>query len=207
MFERAQKVLTDEGIAKDSFQLQFAGYRNYNSSSDLILQHSTWTSKASELKKYLKNIEVDGGWGNEAVEVGLWHAAQEHKKEQISQVIIIGDAPPNTESDIENKRKGIFSRIYWAASRYSKVQHWAQEIKVFVEDHIPVHTFYVDKQAKSSFELIAKMTSGNCEELDIYSQNGSERLTSLVTMQILKDVGERKGLGNKLVDSYNRAYR
>lgn len=33
--------------------------------------------------------------GEEAIEVGLWHALSEHKKEPISSIILIGDAPPN----------------------------------------------------------------------------------------------------------------
>jgi len=35
--------------------------------------------------------------GNEAIEVGLWHALKEHETEHISSIILIGDAPPNTK--------------------------------------------------------------------------------------------------------------
>ena len=34
-----------------------------------------------------------GGDYEEAIEIGLWHANSEHEKNDISQVILIGDAP------------------------------------------------------------------------------------------------------------------
>ena len=42
-------------------------------------------------------ISASGGWGNEAIEIGLQHANKEQMLDELSQVILIGDAAANTE--------------------------------------------------------------------------------------------------------------
>jgi len=61
MFERAIIVLKENGVPQDSFELQFAVYRNYSSGFDLILQSSPWESKPANLKSFLTTIEPEGG--------------------------------------------------------------------------------------------------------------------------------------------------
>ena len=68
---------------------------------------------------------------------------------------------------------------------------------------IPIHTLYVDQVAKQNFESIANDTKGKCFFLDIHSSNGEKLLTDLVTQEILRNVGEQRGLGDKLVKAYN----
>ena len=104
MFEQAHEILKFNKIPEDCFSVQFAAFRNYTSTEKNLLQVSPWTTKPQELKKFLNGVKARGGLGEEAVEVGLWHALQEHKKEPISSVILIGDAPPNT-IDTWNKYK------------------------------------------------------------------------------------------------------
>ncbi|CAF4513141.1 unnamed protein product, partial [Rotaria sp. Silwood2] len=99
MFERVSKILEEHQISSDSFQIQFVVYRNYNSSHEKILQSSSWETKPQNLRTFVSTIEVEGGWANEAIEIGLWHANQENEKENITQVILIGDAPPNTRDE------------------------------------------------------------------------------------------------------------
>ena len=54
--------------------MKVAFYRNYDSNKDILYQESNWETHAPNLKKFLAPIDVDGGWGNEAVEVGFYHA-------------------------------------------------------------------------------------------------------------------------------------
>jgi hypothetical protein len=37
----------------------------------LILQNSGWESKPEKLKTFMNSIDVEGGMGNEAVEIGF----------------------------------------------------------------------------------------------------------------------------------------
>jgi len=101
MYERATSILIEHQIDSDCFQMQFVVYRNYNSSVDKILQCSSWETKAENLRKFMNTIEAEGGLENEAIEIGLWHANRENEKERISQIILIGDAPPNTRREIK----------------------------------------------------------------------------------------------------------
>ncbi|CAF4983507.1 unnamed protein product, partial [Rotaria sp. Silwood1] len=96
MFERASVILEQKGFPGDGFQMQFAIYRNYNSRENKILQVSSWNTKGSSLRAFMNAISPEGGWGNEAIEIGLWHAVKESEMpDSISQIILIGDAPAN----------------------------------------------------------------------------------------------------------------
>ncbi len=55
-----------------------------------------------------KQLQVSGGEGNEAMEIGLQFANNEIKNDEgipLSMIIVIGDAPPNTVEEVEFKRK------------------------------------------------------------------------------------------------------
>jgi hypothetical protein len=60
----------------------------------------------------MNTIEVEGGWNNEAIEIALWHANKENAKENITQVILIGDPPPNTKHEVKVKREFLTEK-YW----------------------------------------------------------------------------------------------
>ena len=75
-------------LLQNSFQIKIVVYRNYNSNESEILQLSSWENKAQNLINFLKTVHPNGGWGNEAIEMGLWYANQEA---DLSQVILIGD--------------------------------------------------------------------------------------------------------------------
>jgi len=53
-------------------------------------------------------FEAQYGWGNEAVEAGLHNAIKDILEDQdddgLSQIIIIGDMPANTEAQMEMKQ-------------------------------------------------------------------------------------------------------
>ncbi|CAF1394740.1 unnamed protein product [Adineta steineri] len=100
MFERAAVILKEHHISLDSFEIQFVVYRNYCCPENKILQHSPWETKPDNLRAFMNTINVEGGLGNEAIEIALWHANKENERENITQVILIGDAPPNTKSEM-----------------------------------------------------------------------------------------------------------
>ena len=94
MFERATVILKDHGIPTNSFQMQFAVYRDYDCLTDGLLQYSPWETKPENLRKFMETITARGGGDyEEAIEIGLWHSNNENEKNEISQVILIGDAP------------------------------------------------------------------------------------------------------------------
>ncbi len=49
----------------------------------------------------MANSKVGGGWGNEAIEVGLQHA---NTLENIGEIFIVGDARGNTPIEVNEKR-------------------------------------------------------------------------------------------------------
>jgi hypothetical protein len=208
-FDRCQKVLDEEGIVS-GFELQLAGFSNYNVRMEEILEASTWELKPHNLSLFLNSLHVRGGWGEEAIEVGLMHALSEHLKRPIDQIIIIGDAPANSLSDIDLKRGGdgkSYGRDYWDAQR----PPWApsgipkrdaagmlQEIQAVKP--VPLHCYWMAGRAKDSFNAIAALTGGGTsQKLDVNSKEGAQLLTDAVCKQILTSLG-----GAALADAYER---
>ncbi|CAF3079102.1 unnamed protein product [Rotaria sp. Silwood2] len=204
MFERASKILQEHNISSNSFQIQFAVYRNYNSKEDKILQSSPWETKPDNLRAFMNTIEVEGGLDNEAVEIGLWHTNQENIRETITQVILIGDAPPNTRNEVKIKRKQ-FGEQYWLGTKFQQETYYENELEHLKISKIPVHAFYVEHRAKSVFQKIAQNTGGRCEMLDINSSAGAKMLTDLVTEEILNNIGGSVK-GDVLVKAYREKY-
>ncbi|CAF1486229.1 unnamed protein product [Rotaria sordida] len=205
MFQRASEILKENNIRSESFQIQFVIYRNYNSTEDDILQSSPWETKPNNLRTFMNNVESDGGCGNEAIEIGLWHANREHEREPITQVILIGDAPPNTKSEVEVKRNR-FGKRYWSKTKFAQPTYYEDELAKLTSNRIPVHAFYVDTRAEKSFKDIASKTGGRSEMLDINSPSGSQILTDLVTEEVLRNVGGAVR-GNALVQAYRSKFK
>ncbi|CAF4640808.1 unnamed protein product [Rotaria sp. Silwood1] len=204
MFERASDILKEKMLPSDAFQMQIAIYRNYNSKANKILQTSSWETKASNLRAFMNTIHPEGGWGNEAIEIGLWHAVKESEMQNsISQVILIGDAPANTQKEVSQKR-GSFGEAYWEKTRFSKPTYYQYELQKLKENSIPVHAFYLTDYAKGDFRKIARETQGRCEHLDIYSSDGAESLTDFVTEEILRSAAGDQG--DAAVELYKMKY-
>ena len=200
MFQRAKVILQKEGLS-DGFELQFACFRNYDCRVGDLLVASEWESNADNLRHFMHCIEAGGGthW-EEAVEVALFHANQESEKQEISQVILIGDAAPNTKSQVTQGRSR-FGESYWANTRFNQPTYYEEEVKIFSEKNIPVHCYYVSEAAESSFRGIAEATKGTCDYLDIDSDAGAEKLTHAVTELILNQIG-----GSACVDKYRQTF-
>ena len=140
----------------------------------------------------MATVGPSGGQGNEAIEIGLWHATNEaYSESSISQVILIGDAPANTENEVSKKR----NYCNWKNTPYEQPTFWRNEIVRLkaCATPIPVHTFYVDNYAESNFREISAETGGRCEALDIQSASGAELLTKFVTEEILRKTAGAKG--------------
>jgi len=204
-FDRVQKVLDAEGVER-GFELQIAGFSNYNVDVDQILAPSTWETRPRNLSVFLKDLNVRGGWGPEAIEVGLMHALTEHRTKPIDQIIVIGDAPANPAVQIADKREDL-GEAYWQAQRPS----WSPSgipSKVATEvlrdiqavKPVPIHCYHMKERAEESFEeLAATAGGGTAQRLDVNSQAGAQLLTDAVCKQILSSLG-----GKKLQDAYER---
>jgi hypothetical protein len=152
----------------------------------------------------MNTIGPEGGAGNEAIEIGLWHAVTETEMpDSISQVILIGDAPANSQNEVTQKRAS-FGENYWKGTRFAQPTYYATELKKLKDKKIPIHTFYLTPSAKTNFEEIARETSGRCEALNIHSAQGAESLTNFVTEEVLrKTAGDQ---GNAAVELYRKKY-
>ncbi|CAF2742106.1 unnamed protein product [Rotaria sp. Silwood2] len=154
VFERASTILTEKGLPNDAFQMQFAVYRNYNCKENEILQVSPWTIKCSSLREIMNSIRSCGGWRCEAIEIGLSHAVQESEiPESISQVILIGDAPANTQADVSSKRAH-FGEPYRQNTRFSTPTYYATELQKLKNKKFPsMHFTSLQQQQKISKNL------------------------------------------------------
>ncbi len=120
VFDLAQKILTQEGV-EASFELQFATFRNYDQDAPYLLSCSSWEKRPDNLKSFITHVDAFGGdfarflyernfahlflflsgtHEEEAIEVALQYANLEHGRNEISQVILIGDAPSNTKDQV-----------------------------------------------------------------------------------------------------------
>ena len=206
MFERAFAVIkektNDTSNVNDYFFMQFVFYRNYNCDKDMLLQSSPWETKADNIRTFLKNIEVDGGMGPEAIEIGLWHAVKESETEEgLSQVILIGDMPAQSEQAVINNRTRCFGENYWSNSRFGKPTHYIEQLDKLISKQIKVHAFYLTEYAKTNFAEIANKSGGHCQELNTNQKNEAEMLTGFVTKQVLDITG-----GPEFVALYEKKY-
>jgi hypothetical protein len=65
--------LVKNKLSEDLILMKVAGYRNYSSLDQKLFQASPeWTSNTKNLTSFLQNtLSINGGQGNEAIEVGL----------------------------------------------------------------------------------------------------------------------------------------
>lgn len=115
-------------------------------------------------------------------------------------MILIGDAPANTLNEVLAKRRSYRER--WdGSSRYAEPVFCETELGQLADKAIPVHAFYLHPRAQENFESMAAVTNGKTEFLDIDSEDASEKLTNLVNIQVLNNIG-----GDELVEVYRNTY-
>lgn len=87
-------TLNEKGV-KAGFEIQIAVYRNYNSEANKLFEYSPFSSNPADLLSFLSKVQVEGGWGNEAIENLFHHILNEEN--DVNQAIVIGDAAGNTK--------------------------------------------------------------------------------------------------------------
>jgi hypothetical protein len=199
IFTLAFQVLEKHGIPTGSITLQFAAYRNYDSTHDLLFQCSKWENNANNLIDFLKPLEVSGGWGNEAIEVGFEHAAREAEAGRLAQVIVIGDVGANTSEEVAQKRAERGEK-YWLDHGFPNPTYAEAELARLSACNVPVYPFYVCKSARAAFEGYAAKTGGKADFLNVNSSRGGELLTDFITERVLYSIGGENGAA--LVSSY-----
>jgi hypothetical protein len=91
MFTRASTILRQYDMNGEAFQMQFVIYRDYDTLADGILAYSAWENDATNLRDFLRKVRAYGGADiDEAIEVALWHVNNEHARQKVDQVILIG---------------------------------------------------------------------------------------------------------------------
>ena len=210
-FERAGEVLRQHGMDDQSFSLQLCAYRNYNV-RDLVLENSAYDNRPHVLRDWLSRISIAGGMGPEALELALWHVANEVEAavaagdEAETQVIFVGDAPAQDMDEVRDKRAYIFGEPYWAASRFGAPTDWRAQLNRVIALKVPVHAFWLAARARSQFEEMARLGNGSCHQLDVSSPQSAAKLTDLLTMAVLQSVGGAAN-GDALVAAYKKTYR
>jgi uncharacterized protein (DUF1330 family) len=203
MFERAFQILKSNNI-KTPFEVQFAVYRNYSSGPSKIFLASPWATNASDIRTFMNTIHPNGGQGNEAVEIALNYANRAHTQDPLTQVLLIGDMPPNTRDEVTIKRQG--ASFNWSTSLYARSTYYVDEVRKLKANRVPVHSFYLTNHAASAFQEIAAETKGTSTFLDLDKENGAEILTAVVARTILAAAGKNKDVREKLLSDYDRTY-
>ncbi|KAJ9446346.1 Protein translocase subunit SecA [Diplonema papillatum] len=179
-FKRLFATMHDAGVTTE-FALQLAIYRNYNHKPFV---HSKWSSSAEPLLEFISPVVVEGGYGEEAVELGLQHAANENEADGVSQVILMGDAPANP------------------SDRWPEMTtDYAREADRLAAKSVPVHTFVLADWARTNFEDISKRTGGTSCSLDVNSPGASDIILNHWSTCVLEDIG-----GSDLVEVYKKKY-
>lgn len=211
MIERVTEILKQVQQNASGYQLQFVAYRNYNSHVDQLLQCSSWESSAIRLVEFISTIEADGGWGvNEAMEVAFAHVNRMASTMKVTQVIVIGDAAPNTDAEVIQKR-GMNNGLR-GHPHFSHPVKFSEQLQSMVDQGIRINSFYIQGSgggAVKAFQQMASSSGGKCEALNVHSPQAKDLLTGIVSTNILQDIGLQTGgagLANQLVNAYRKKY-
>ncbi|RNA15559.1 helicase carboxy-terminal domain [Brachionus plicatilis] len=203
MFDRAIDILTEYGFSSDSFEIQLAVYRDYDSLKN-VLQTNEWERKPLNLRNFMNNIKANGGADYaEAIEIELWHVNQEIKRfksgDGVSQVILIGDAPAKSIDSVKEYRKRFGGENFWSKTKFKVPTFYIDELNLLKESEVPVHAFFVENGPEECFSEIARITGGQTGFLDVNSSDGSDKLIDLITPLILGNIETINGNpGNQL---------
>jgi hypothetical protein len=183
-----------DNIGEGQFELLWVAYRDYSDGAKL-LQKSKWSKDPNYLKDFISSISCGGGDDfPEAVEWALKEANEEHEKEPVTRVLLIGDAPPHPE------RKGQVLAKH--GNRVMSTDYLTEASKLKLNE-VPVYAFRVDdnEETKDSFDRIARLTSGESHLLSLGSSDGAKKLIDSVCMTALEDIG-----GSELIEEYRKRY-
>ena len=199
MLQRLQTVLDEEGVTT-GYELQIVVYRNYNANTaEELLQVSTWEASPERLEAFLDDAPAEYGWGNEAIELALAHA----NEEDADLVVIIGDAGPNDEDEVESKRRN--SSAQWCQSpRFQTPTWWEPEVERLLEREATISVFSCRSDGKMppGLQAIADEGEGTATVLDVNDRaRGGEILIGAVVKEVLDRIG-----GADLIAAYEDRY-
>jgi hypothetical protein len=117
-----------------------------------------------------------------------------------TQVLLIGDAAPNTDEQIIAGRAR-HGQGYWSGTRFARQTAWANETVQLADNNVKCHTFHLIPQAGESFAKIAGMTGGKNRHLDVHGDNAAGHITECVTTELLRDIG-----GDDFVAAYHAKF-
>lgn len=172
----------------NEIEIQFVTNQKGNFTDDAPVKISSWYSAAIDIPKFMLRIKNRDFFSGSDV-IGLQHAVRESRRStSISQLIIIGDSLANHES-------------YSTTDASNRPAYDCSEIEKLRVQNIPVHTFYMSDNVKSSFREIAKRTGGRCEGRHNSSSRYAARLTDFVVEEIM-----RQAARNTAVELYRNTY-
>lgn len=116
------------------------------------------------------------------------------------QVILIGDAAPNTDEQIDAGRARL-GESYWRGTRFARRTAWASETVRLAGSDVKCHTFHLIPAAGESFAKIADMTGGTNRFLDVHGDNAAALITDCVTTELLRNIG-----GEDFVATYHAKF-
>jgi hypothetical protein len=201
MLERISEISGGSG----NIEVKWLAFRDYEHERSKVIEASPWTDDPASLVKFVGSIRCMSGIGcdwPEAVEAALSYANND-PKQQATRVLLIGDAPPHYESkgqEIANLKvhaSNLEDGGYMAGGVLST--DYREECTRLNEKKIRVFSFYLDDDAKESFEEIAKLTGGESKKLDC---KNAELLVHAVCETALEDIG-----GSAMQERYRAQYR
>jgi hypothetical protein len=115
-----------------------------------------------------------------------------NKEEKIDQVILIGDAAPNTDSEVVAKRSRRGEQ-YWSSKGFPLTTFKKELDTLKNNKRCPVHCFYL--AAQKDFEDISRQTGGKCSPFNVNSPRAADDLTDFVVVNILELIEKNSGQG------------
>ena len=204
VFTRCFEII-EKNLGKGAgFEMQLGVYRNYNCSTEKALFSATdFSSTAAPILKFLSNVHVDGGWGREAIEIGFAHALNMHHHDPVSQIIVVGDAPPNNRADTKHKR----ARGRCPLSKWKEPVFFDDLHQRVVNEGIVVNSVYVPTQASAEWRrgfMAMTANGGFSEDIVLSNKKAGEQLCAAISKCILKQMSKEKG--SAMVSEYDKIY-
>jgi hypothetical protein len=165
------KELISRLLKVGQFELSWVAYRDY-CDGYRIIEQSNWSNSVDELNKFLSKITCNGGGDfPEAVEKALEVGVIE---EEVSRIILIGDAPPHEDRDYRERAIALGQKKR------------------------PVYSFVVnnDPDTYRTFTEISRLSGGICSPL-----KDDKDILDLIAITVVDEMGGKKSL-DKYVKQY-----
>lgn len=127
-----------------------------------------------------------------------------NREDKIDQVILIGDAAPNTPHEV-TLRRGSKGEQYWLGNGLPST-NLQKELEMFKNTKkCPVNCFYLG--AQTAFEDISRQTGGKCSPFKLHSARAADDLTDFMLVNIFELIQKNSDLGKvNLVETYRKMF-